>query len=50
MTLNEYTVKVNGRDTTLQLDDDDAVRWGVKESGRQSKRPMGAQPKEPNES
>ena len=31
MTLREYTVTVNGFETTLQLDDDEAVAWGVKE-------------------
>ena len=40
-------MQVNGRDTRVQLDDD-AVRWGVKEPGRQPKRPIGtAAPRAP---
>jgi hypothetical protein len=46
MPLKEYEVFVNGHPMTLQLNDDDAVRWGVKEPPpREPKRPIGAQTK-----
>ena len=42
MTLKEYDGVINGHPTTVQLDDDDAVLYGVKEPEKQ-------QPKKPVE-